>query len=408
MRPLVPVLAFVPLLVGPVVLAPPAEAHVRSTKVLVDAVSHGRDVAVDVDVEFEILARYLGLPAPGERDAGTVEPPTTPASSTLDGAAPAAGTYLGSRLRLSRGSVLCEPGPQSRYDLAESSDASRVHLALNYACTGAGALRVSTDIFSARDAVVDDTITILTYDVDGSRGTQVLTAGQPQVTIGTTRLVDQGGRFLVLGFEHLVTGLDHLLFLLALLLGARRLRDVVSVATAFTCAHSVTLMLGALGWVQAPAWLVEPLIALSIAFVALENLLDPRARTRLPVVFGFGLLHGLGFAGSLTIDSALSWPLLASLLSFNVGIELAQVALIAVAFPGLLLLRRLATNAPGAVSGTGAVNGTGGVNPAGAINPAGACNATASRAITVGTAVATVGVAVTGLFWFVERVPLLS
>jgi hypothetical protein len=383
MRPLALVLAIAPVLACPVVAASPATAHVRSTTVRVDAVSHGRDITAGVDVEYEILARHLGPPA-AERDGDAAAGPApAPPPSVLDDVAPAAAAYLGSRLLLSRGSVRCEPDPRPRADLVQGMEVSRVRLTLAYSCASAGALRVSSDVFGVRDAVVDDTVTILTYDIDGSRGTEVLDTGRTQVTIGATRLVDQLGRFLVLGVEHLVTGWDHLLFLLALLLGARRLRDVVSVATAFTCAHSVTLLLGALGWVQAPSWLVEPLIALSIAFVAAENLLGAQPGTRLPVVFGFGLLHGLGFAGSLSIDSALSWSLLASLLSFNVGIELAQVALISVIFPGLLVLRRLATGAATSRPVT-------------------------SRAITAGTAIATAGVAAAGLFWFVERVPLLS
>ena len=126
-----------------------------------------------------------------------------------------------------------------------------------------------------------------------------------------------------------------------------------------------------------PAWIVEPLIALSIAFVALDNLLSPRAAHRLPVVFGFGLLHGLGFAGALSVDGPLSVSTLVDLVSFNLGIELAQLAIIAVAFPALMFLRRAAT-AP-----------------------------MAARTL-LATVAVTLAVAGSGLAWFVQRAPLLT
>ncbi len=140
----------------------------------------------------------------------------------------------------------------------------------------------------------------------------------------------------------------------------------------------MTLVLAAIGWVSVPGWIVEPLIALSIAFVALDNLLSPRSSHRLPVVFGFGLMHGLGFAGALSVDGPLSLSTLADLVSFNVGIELVQLAIIAVAFPALLFLRRVATGP------------------------------LAARALMLGTVAAAVAVAGAGLIWFVERSPLLT
>ena len=129
-----------------------------------------------------------------------------------------------------------------------------------------------------------------------------------------------------------------MLFLVALLLGASSLGAVVKLATAFTAAHSVTLALGALGWVNVPPEIVEPLIALSIAYVAAEAVLGGDTRHQLPVVFAFGLLHGLGFAGSLSWSGDLD---LAALATFNVGIELGQALIVLAVFPVLLLIRRL-------------------------------------------------------------------
>ena len=149
-----------------------------------------------------------------------------------------------------------------------------------------------------------------------------------------------------MGVEHILAGVDHVLFVVALLLGAKSIGGVMKVALTFTLAHSVTLGLAALGWVEVPSRIVEPLIALSIAYVAAETVLGLRpgfsseSWHRLLVVFGFGLLHGLGFASALSFTPELSWRLLLSLLTFNAGIEVGQVLVIGLLFPLLLLVRR--------------------------------------------------------------------
>jgi hydrogenase/urease accessory protein HupE len=139
------------------------------------------------------------------------------------------------------------------------------------------------------------------------------------------------------------------LFLLALLLGARSIRGVVITATTFTVAYSVTFLLAGMGLVNLPAVVVEPVIALSIvaAAAAAFSRRELSVRARMPVDFAFGLLHGLGFASALGIDEQWSWELLWSLLAFNLGIEAVQLAIIGVAFPLLVLLRRTAAADPG-------------------------------------------------------------
>jgi hypothetical protein len=149
------------------------------------------------------------------------------------------------------------------------------------------------------------------------------------------------GRYVVLGFEHILPkGLDHILFILGLFLLSARLRPLLLQVSAFTLAHTVTLALAATGVVALPARLVEPLIALSIAYVAIENLLTEKLHAWRPMlVFAFGLLHGLGFAGVLAelgFPADRLWP---ALLSFNVGVELGQLTVLALAFLSLGLLR---------------------------------------------------------------------
>ncbi len=138
-------------------------------------------------------------------------------------------------------------------------------------------------------------------------------------------------RYLRLGFVHILpAGADHILFVLALYLLSRRMRPLVWQVTAFTVAHAVTLTLAALGVVALAPRIVEPLIALSVAGVAVENVLTDRlTRWRPPVVFGFGLLHGLGFAGVLGELGLPEHGRLLALAAFNGGIELGQLAVIA-------------------------------------------------------------------------------
>ena len=140
-------------------------------------------------------------------------------------------------------------------------------------------------------------------------------------------------RYLRLGFVHIVpAGADHVLFVLGLFLLSARLRPLVWQVTAFTVAHAVTLSLAALGFVALAPRLVEPLIALSIAWVGIENMLvDRLTRWRPPAVFGFGLLHGLGFAGVLGELGLPADERLVGLAAFNAGIELGQLAVIGAA-----------------------------------------------------------------------------
>ena len=141
------------------------------------------------------------------------------------------------------------------------------------------------------------------------------------------------GLYARLGFIHIVPeGTDHILFVLGLFLLSARLRPLVWQVTAFTVAHAVTLTLAAFDVVTLPPRVVEPLIALSVAYVAIENVLTDRmTRWRPAVVFGFGLLHGLGFAGVLGELGLPEDERLLALLSFNAGIEVGQLAVIATA-----------------------------------------------------------------------------
>jgi HupE/UreJ protein len=161
-------------------------------------------------------------------------------------------------------------------------------------------------------------------------------------------------RFVALGFRHILDGTDHLLFLLCLVIPVRRLRPLVVIVTSFTLAHSVTLIASAFGVVPDALWfppLIEMLIAASIVYMAVENVVAPQLELRWLLAFGFGLVHGFGFSFALrgTLQFAGS-HLLTSLLAFNVGVELGQLAVLAVLVPALgLLFRRAAVVRPATI-----------------------------------------------------------
>jgi hypothetical protein len=142
------------------------------------------------------------------------------------------------------------------------------------------------------------------------------------------------GLYFLLGFKHILPlGFDHILFILSLFLLSRGLKPILWQSATFTVAHSVTLGLSMYGVIQLPPAIVEPLIALSILYVALENIFSPRLKaSRIIIVFLFGLIHGLGFAGVLQDLGLPEKAYLTSLLLFNAGVEIGQVVIILAAW----------------------------------------------------------------------------
>jgi hypothetical protein len=151
-------------------------------------------------------------------------------------------------------------------------------------------------------------------------------------------------RFVELGFYHILEGIDHLLFLFCLIIPLRRFRPLIAVVTSFTVAHSITLIASAFDMAPSALWfppLIETLIAVSILYMALENIVGISVGHRWMITFGFGLVHGFGFSFALrqTLQFAGS-HLLTSLLSFNLGVELGQILVLIVLIPALQFLFR--------------------------------------------------------------------
>jgi hydrogenase/urease accessory protein HupE len=143
-----------------------------------------------------------------------------------------------------------------------------------------------------------------------------------------------------LGIQHILTGYDHLVFLFGLILVGGRVRSILVVITAFTIAHSITLGLAVLKVVTPGTHLVEPAIALSIAYIGIENWYVHNASRRWMITFPFGLIHGFGFAGALHQIALPPAQIPAALLSFNLGVEAGQLAVLSVTLPAILWLRQ--------------------------------------------------------------------
>ena len=148
-------------------------------------------------------------------------------------------------------------------------------------------------------------------------------------------------RYLVTGVEHIFLGYDHIAFLVAVVLWARQIVPVIKVVTAFTVAHSITLSLATLKAIVIPSTIVEPAIAASIVYVAVENFFTSNIDDRWRITFAFGLVHGFGFAGALREIGLPTNAVVAALAAFNIGVEIGQVAIVAIVVPALIALDRL-------------------------------------------------------------------
>jgi hypothetical protein len=240
-------------------------------------------------------------------------------------------------IRLRGDGVRCEPGPgrvePSRFDTPTFT------MYVDFACpVGLHDLDIRDDIF---DVLGTGHHTLTKIEWEGETRQMVFEPSRREgrVSIGSSRARGLGS-FVALGVEHILTGWDHLLFLLGLLLRGGSWLSLAKIVTAFTLAHSITLALAALNIVVLPDRLVEAVIALSIAFVAAENLFfKPVVARRWLVSFCFGLVHGFGFSSALRELGLSSSGLVVSLFGFNAGVEIGQALVVAVALPALALLR---------------------------------------------------------------------
>ena len=188
------------------------------------------------------------------------------------------------------------------------------------------------------------TVTVLRFLPAGGTERAFQYSGNPGLVRLDPRWHQAAWRFVVLGFDHILDGIDHLLFLFCLVVPFRSFRALVPIVTSFTAGHSITLIAAALGLTPQALWfppLIETLIALSIVYMAFENILGAKLKNRWMIAFSFGLVHGFGF--SFALSEVLQFGgshLLTSLVSFNVGVEFGQLFVLALTVPLLEFLFR--------------------------------------------------------------------
>jgi hypothetical protein len=200
-------------------------------------------------------------------------------------------------------------------------------------------------------------VMVVTLAVEGRRQEAAVTIGHPLASLPTGyRSVLAGtAEFLGLGARHIFEGYDHVLFLVAVVLVGGSLRRLVGIVTAFTAAHTVTLGLAAFQVLTLPPRVVEGGIALSIAYVAFDNLFEAGSRHRWVLTFVFGLIHGFGFAAVLAQMNLPRSTLVPTVLAFNLGVEMGQIALVAALFPVVIWLSRQPFRRPVVVSASTAI-----------------------------------------------------
>jgi hypothetical protein len=315
--------------IAALLVAPGAARAHQSSVTHSDVVVDGAEVRYAILIEPEDLAEALGLPAD-----------QAPRDEELRAGAERALAYVGERIAVRDGDAICP-----RHDGALVRLAGRIRLSWTARCAAAvSVLVVDYDLFFDLDATHE---AVLRVTHGGRHADTILAADTGRFVWDLSGAPPSGAlAFLRSGIHHILFGFDHIAFVLALMIALviareptgtwqrRRLggalRATAVIVTSFTIAHSITLIAAALDWVAAPARLVESAIALSIAYTAIENIVRPDASWRFALTFGFGLLHGLGFARMLELPPD---DVVVPLLAFNVGVELGQLAVVVLILP---------------------------------------------------------------------------
>ena len=317
-------------------VAAPARAHQTSVK-YVDVTVEGRRATVALTVAPGDVTEPLGL-APDARPAAAA------AAVRVVAAYVAGGLAIGADA-----GAPCPAGPPAA---TVDADARFVVVRWQVACA-ADLAQIALDFraFFAVDPRHEAIVTVHGPDAPGEA--VVVRANDPVLRVRAGEALGLGG-WIAAGVDHIWEGRDHVSFVIALLLVvmlARRgaswdvrppvatLRRTATIVTAFTVAHSLSLIAASLGWVRLPGRLVDSLIAVSILYTAVENIIRPDVRWRFALTFGFGLVHGLGFASVLAV---LLPPdhVIAPLLGFNLGVEIGQLVIVAIALPLVWLAAR--------------------------------------------------------------------
>jgi hypothetical protein len=315
-------------------VATPARAHAVGIS-RGDYVASASDVVADLTFARPELARSIdGLDADGD---GTIDEGELARGHDLLAAAIAGGVVVRA------GAARCP----STLESAEVTEQDGVHVRVRYRCPAAvSQFGVELELL---DSFAHGHRHIARAQIGATSNEDVLYRGHEEISV--TAASASGGAppprtqlgvfsFVRMGVEHILTGYDHLVFLFGLILVGGRVRALVGVVTAFTIAHSITLALAALDIWSPPSRIVEAGIALSIVYVGVENFFVTNAEHRWRITFPFGLVHGFGFASALREVSLARAQIPVALVSFNVGVEVGQLSVMAVLLPVILLCKR--------------------------------------------------------------------
>ncbi|WP_035685043.1 HupE/UreJ family protein [Bradyrhizobium sp. Cp5.3] len=319
-------------LLGVVLLsfALPVRAHQVNLSTARVALTADRAVTVEVALKGSDVDRLVGTNV-YDAKADAVDP------AAVDAAAASILGYLKAHLAVTAvDGTACAAGTA-----AILADGDGVIYRNSFACAGvAGDIVYRSTVLTEKDPTARQVVLV----VQGKSEAQaLLDAGNTTVTLSAPPppLWSTMQRYLLTGIVHIFLGYDHIAFLIAVVLWARRLIPVIKIVTAFTIAHSITLSLAALDLVVIPSRIVEPAIAASIVFVAVENFFSRDIDSRWRVAFLFGLIHGFGFAGALREVGLPTNAIVPALAAFNIGVEIGQVAIVAIVLPVLGLFDRL-------------------------------------------------------------------
>jgi hypothetical protein len=320
-------LARIAILSALVLVTGVARAHQNSvTHAQIEA--EGRALRAEFKIDALDLNEAMGAPA--ARDISREE--------ALRGSGRVA-DYVRRRFRVRNAGAPCAAG-EHQARTRDRDGTFDLLVTVTYECPHAlEDLALRYDLFFDVDARHQGMTTVKAF---GAETQHVFREGDRELSFVHRRpLREQLIAYVNLGIEHIFQGYDHIAFLCGLLLvaGAKKpregAREVLAIVTSFTVAHSLTLIGSALGWFRLSSRVVEPAIALSIAFVAVENLLPREPRRRWIITFGFGLVHGFGFADVLAEQGLPPRALVGSLVAFNGGVELGQLAVVLLALPVL-------------------------------------------------------------------------
>lgn len=300
----------------------------------------GEALAIDLDIELAAAATALRV-----------------AEAQLDPAGLAARAQALAEATFERAPITTATGPCVWSPATTSLTARTVRVSATATCAGEGVRRWTFPMI--KEARISPTFELLVKEVrPDTEQLTLVDRYKPELELGVASTASYGfAEFVWSGVEHigaapnqwhddegwkLPDGLDHILFLLALILAGGTLLQLVGIASGFTLGHSVTLALAALGVARPPSSVIEPLIALSIAFVAIEALTGLWKEHRWKIAMGFGLIHGFGFANALAGLDLSTGQMVKALVGFNLGVELGQLILMLALVPLVFLAYRSA------------------------------------------------------------------